>query len=47
LRVLRGGYYGSTAWTIFLSFRGDKQVNPNQPPYGAPKGAGMRLLCRD
>jgi hypothetical protein len=46
-RVLRGGYYGSEAWTIFLFFRGDKIVTPNEYPYKGPKKAGMRILCRD
>ncbi|MDR2363184.1 MAG: SUMF1/EgtB/PvdO family nonheme iron enzyme [Spirochaetaceae bacterium] len=46
-RVLRGGYYGSAAWTIFLSFRGDSMVTPNEYPYKGPREAGLRILCRD
>jgi formylglycine-generating enzyme required for sulfatase activity len=47
LRVLRGGYYESADWTIFLSFRGDPMIRRHQPPYITPKEGGLRILCRD
>jgi formylglycine-generating enzyme required for sulfatase activity len=47
LRVVRGGDYISDTWTIFLSFRGEKNVNPNEYPYRGPREAGLRILCRD
>jgi formylglycine-generating enzyme required for sulfatase activity len=47
LRVIRGGFYGSSEWTMFFSFRGDSRVRPHRAPYATAKEVGMRLLCRD
>jgi hypothetical protein len=47
LRIVRGGYYNSNDWNIFLSFRGDAKINANLHPASGAKETGMRIFCRD
>jgi formylglycine-generating enzyme required for sulfatase activity len=47
LRIVRGGYYNSNDWNIFLSFRGDAKINANRHPARGAQETGMRIFCRD